>query len=434
MKTEEVLSEVFSGLLSGQTICWFSTALAILVACDTTIRLWTERHRFFKEDLNDQDRSLAWRLVLFLFLPLLTFIDMRATDVAAGLFGGFLNHPEYGFVWYSGQLVFDGPVSDAAKLAVLFAGEAAQLSLALLIMPAMLLRPHPFLATLLGYAVAFTLGLNLIVDPALSLAGMTMAGSERWSFLFASLQNSADATSTLSLNIVIAHGVLLSLYLLCLINSRARLVFSDLSRPQISEELKQCLLSWQAQPSDPNLTLKLGLLYLRAGITRRAHKMLRRLREEFPSTIQTSLLNALLCFHERRYKASRKAFIETSEFPLAGDTLRASLLAAAACAAFAEGDDEGALNLAERALEFEDASITARMVKVDAFLHQGKKEQAAQEILVAMHMGLDFDLKDKVPLDIEETFAALADAVSQPHEAVHAQTKAGTETPAERSK
>ncbi len=402
-------NDVFGSLLSGHFLSWCSTAVAILVACDTSMRLWTERHRFFKEELSDEDRAFAWRLVLFLLLPLLTFIDLRATDIAAGLFGGYLVKPEYGFIWYNAQLAFDHPqqISEAASLAVLFAGEAVQLAFALLLLPALLVRPHPFLATFLGYAMAFTLGLNLIVDPALSLAGM---GMQRWAELL------ANTRSPFCQQILLAHIAMLAVYLFCLINSRTRLFFSDLSRPQITSELKECLAQWQLDKNNPTLTLKLGLLYLRAGVKRRARKMLKLLQSEFPSTIQTSLLTALMAFHERRYKAARLAFVQTAAFPGVQDPrLHASLLAAAACAAFADGDENESLNLCDRALEFEDACITARMVKVDAYLHQGKKEQAAQEILVAMHLGLDFDLKDKVPLDIEETFQAIVSLSQDKH-------------------
>ena len=47
------------------------------------------------------------------------------------------------------------------------------------------------------------------------------------------------------------------------------------------------------------------------------------------------------------------------------------------------------------------------MVRVDAYLAQGKKEQAAQEIMIAMHLGLDFDLKDNVPLDSEKAYGEI---------------------------
>lgn len=51
------------------------------------------------------------------------------------------------------------------------------------------------------------------------------------------------------------------------------------------------------------------------------------------------------------------------------------------------------------------------MVKVDAYLAQGKKEQAAQEIMQAMRLGLNFDLKDKIPLDIDLAYKRLTDSV-----------------------
>ena len=51
------------------------------------------------------------------------------------------------------------------------------------------------------------------------------------------------------------------------------------------------------------------------------------------------------------------------------------------------------------------------MVKVDVYLAQGKKEQAAQEIFVAMHLGLEFDLKDKIPIDSEKALIYLRTAI-----------------------
>src|SRR5262249_32985857 len=90
-----------------------------------------------------------------------------------------------------------------------------------------------------------------------------------------------------------------------------------------------------------------------------------------------------------------------SDFPGVDGELKASLLAAGSCSAFGAGDLIGALNLCERALEFDDACLVARMVKVDVFLRQGKKEQAGEEILNAMHLGLTLDLENKVPLDTD---------------------------------
>ncbi len=51
--------------------------------------------------------------------------------------------------------------------------------------------------------------------------------------------------------------------------------------------------------------------------------------------------------------------------------------------------------------------MVARMVKVDAYLKLGRKEQAAEEILVAMHSGMPLDLENKVPLDMDRTFESI---------------------------
>jgi hypothetical protein len=47
------------------------------------------------------------------------------------------------------------------------------------------------------------------------------------------------------------------------------------------------------------------------------------------------------------------------------------------------------------------------MVKVDVFLRQGKREQAGDEILSAMRLGLTLELENKVPLDVERCFNAI---------------------------
>jgi len=47
------------------------------------------------------------------------------------------------------------------------------------------------------------------------------------------------------------------------------------------------------------------------------------------------------------------------------------------------------------------------MVKVDVFLRQGKKEQAGEEILFAMQMGLTLDLENQIPLDTERAYECL---------------------------
>jgi hypothetical protein len=113
-----------------------------MLAADTSIRLWTERHRLTKETLNDDDRAFAWRLVLFLVLPFLILIDWRAGDIPA-------------LHSYAG-----------------FAGEILQVLFALVLIPALVMRPHPFLATFLGYTIVFTLGLNFILQPIMILSGV----------------------------------------------------------------------------------------------------------------------------------------------------------------------------------------------------------------------------------------------------------------------
>jgi len=393
-------------LFSHQFFSWCAAGIAVIVSLDTVVRLWTERHRLVKDELNDEDRSFVWRLVVFVVLPFLTLIDMRATDAAAGLAGGYLAHPAYGFIWYHGTLQGLGQAAPATVALVYAAGALAQILFALLLVPALFFRPHPFFATFLGYTVAFTLALNLIMDPILSMAGL---GLPRWAEI---LKLGMANPQAVYLPVALQCG-LTGLYLFFITSSSVRLWFSDLTRPQISLELRQCLEKFEASLADPkskhktltdNLYLELGLLYVRAGLTRQASKVLKQMQAAYPASICTSFLRAMLAFQERKYKEARQAFVFTSDFGGVDGELRASLLAAAACSAYAQQDIEGSLDLCERALEFEDACLTARLVKVDAYLAKGKKEQAAQEIMVAMHLGLDFDLKDKVPVDSDRVF------------------------------
>ena len=378
------LSAVAQQLLCHPFASWCLVALALMLAADTSIRLWTERHRLTKETLNDDDRAFAWRLVLFLVLPFLILIDWRAGDIPA-------------LHSYAG-----------------FAGEILQVLFAIVLIPAMVMRPHPFLATFLGYTIVFTLGLNFILQPIMTLSGVFGISG----VFSGALGGAADHATTISAKLgqvnssnflpyVVTHAALALAYVACLSNSHLRMWFSDLSRPHSSRELKERMTLWQEQKNDANATLHLGLLYTKAGLGRQSRKMLKHLQQNFPDSMQTSFLKALLAFRQRQYAASKLGFIQTSEYEGVDGELRASLLAAAACAAFAAGETVKSLNLCDRALEFEDACLTARMVRVDAYLAQGKKEQAAQEIMVAMHLGLDFDLKDNVPLDIEKAYGEI---------------------------
>ena len=44
---------------------WCVTGISVLVGVDTVLRLWTERHRFPKDDLSEEDRAMIWRIVVF---------------------------------------------------------------------------------------------------------------------------------------------------------------------------------------------------------------------------------------------------------------------------------------------------------------------------------------------------------------------------------
>lgn len=388
-------------LFSHQFFSWCAAGIAVIVSLDTIIRLWTERHRLVKDELNDEDRSFVWRLVVFVVLPMLTLIDLRATDIAASMAGGYLADAAYGFIWYHGTLHGLAGASLSTVALVYAAGDFAQILFALLLIPALFFRPHPFFATFLGYTIAFTLGLNLVIDPILSMAGL---GLPRWAEI---LKVGMADPHAAYLPIAIQCG-LTGLYLFFITSTAVRLWFSDLTRPQISQELHQCLERFEAGLKDKELTdnlcLEVGLLYARAGLTRQAAKILKQMQSLYPASICTSFLKAMVAFQERKYRDARLAFVATSNWGGVDGELKASLLAAAACCAYAQEDIEGSLDLCERALEFEDACLTARMVKVDAYLAKGKKEQAAQEIMVAMHLGLDFDLKDKVPVDADRVF------------------------------
>jgi len=388
-------------LFSHQFFSWCAAGIAVIISLDTVVRLWAERHRLVKDELNDEDRAFVWRLVVFVVLPFLTLIDMRATEVAASWAGGYLANPAYGFIWYHGSLHGLSQAGPAIVALVYTAGAMAQILFALLLLPALFFRPHPFFATFLGYSVAFTLALNLLMDPILSMAGL---GLPRWAEI---LKLGMADPQAVYLPVALQCG-LTGLYLFFITSSAVRLWFSDLTRPQISLELRQCLERFETSLADKelndNLYLELGLLYVRAGLTRQASKVLKQMQAAYPVSICTCFLKAMLAFQERKYKDARLAFVHASNFAGVEGELRASLLAAAACSAYAQQDIEGSLDLCERALEFEDACLTARLVKVDAYLAKGKKEQAAQEIMVAMHLGLDFDLKDKVPVDSDRVF------------------------------
>ncbi len=374
---------------------WCVTGVTALVGLNTIWRLWSERDRLTKEDLNEEDRAFAWRVVVFLIFPLTLLLDLRATSMVCDLLGGYVRSFSYGLLWYH---VLPAGLPTDYIIPVLFSGSIATSVLALCLLPALFFKPHPFFATIIGYTSVFLLALNLIADPLLSIAGL---GSVRWQIAF------TDGAVDQRLPLVAVHIVLATLFVLFMRYSKVRLWFSELSRPNANEELREALSNMQTYPDSPRLVCKVGLLYDKAGLRRQAKKQLKRLRDNFGQSLYANFLESLILYRRRDYKSARKAFTFTSDHPGVDGDLKGSLLAAAACAAFAEGDVIGALNLSERALEFDHACLVARMVKVDVFLAQGKKEHAGEEILLAMHMGLTLDLENKVPLDVERAYECL---------------------------
>lgn len=375
---------------------WCVAGVSLLVALNTVMRLWTERHRLLKDDLNDEDRALVWRVVIFLIFPLLILFELRSTIVATTLFGGIIEDWTYGLLWY--EAVPTGLFSDKLMIPSLFSGELLIGVMSLCLLPSLLFRPHPFLATLVGYTVAFVFGLNLVVEPLLAMTGM--AGN-KWHLAF-----TLGAPEQL-VPLIAVHAVLAVVYVFVVRNSFVRMWFSDLTRPEASERLRLAIADCAVEPQSPRLTCRLGLMYDRAGLRRQAKRQLGVLKRTSKSSIYTAFLDAVMAYKRRKYDVARKSFTSASDHPGVDGELKASLLAASACSAFAHGDTVGALNLCERALEFDDACLVARMVKVDAFLKMGRKEQAAEEILVAMHTGLSLDLENKIPLDMDRAFESI---------------------------
>lgn len=369
---------------------WLVTAVVTIVGLNTIVRLWSERERLWRDDLQEEDRAFAWRVVIFLIFPLLTITDLRATMVASQWLGGFIKSWSYGLFWYSA--VPAGLPSEHLFMPVLFAGAAVQFALALCLLPALFFRPHPFLATIIGYTISFILALNLIIEPVISAVGL---GGSRWS-LFMQTSNTEERIMMFSI-----YGVLALLYFAALSNRTVRMWFVDLSRPALSEKLRDAAQQVRHEPNNPYLVARASILFLRSGMAGEARKHFRRLRYLVPDSVYVPFVQAMLSYYKHDFKAARKAFLEAAEFPYVDASLKGVLLAASACGAFAEGDNHEALNLAERSLEFDEASVVARMVKVDVFLRSGSKEQAGEEILNAIRRGLDLNLDNKLPLDSE---------------------------------
>jgi hypothetical protein len=379
-----------------QICLWSIAAITSIVSLNTIWRVYAERDRFLKEDLNDADSAFAWRLVVFVVFPLLNLIDLRSTTTCCQLLGGYIKHWSYGLIWYQALPV--GLTSTNNLIAVAFSGMVAETVLTLLLLPALFFRPHPFLAMLIGYTVVFVPALNFIVDPLLSLVGL---GSSRW-------QLACTYGSSMQLAPLYAVHFLLGFLYLCLVRSQwIRFWFSSLTRPNASERLKK-LLAGNESLDNPKTACQLALLFEHAGLRRNAMRHLQLMKRECPESLYAVFAESYICYRKREYKKARRSFLFASDYPSVDGELKASLLAAAGCSAFAEGDIIGALNLSERALEFDHYSLVARMVKVDVFLRQGKRDQAGAELLVAMRMGLTEELEDKIPLDVDRVFRCIS--------------------------
>jgi tetratricopeptide (TPR) repeat protein len=210
------------------------------------------------------------------------------------------------------------------------------------------------------------------------------------------------------LSLGVANLFLAAIFVAVLRNTRVRFWFSELTRPTASQDLREALSSWHGDSDSAQLNCRLGLLYDKAGLRRQAYSQLKLAKEKYPRSLYTLFLNSIICYRRRDYRNARHLFLIASDASGVDGELKADLLAASACAAFAAGDTVGALNLSERALEFDYSSLVARMVKVDVFLRQGKREQAGEEILATMRLGLTLELENKVPLDTDRTLQAIA--------------------------
>jgi hypothetical protein len=396
-----------------QISLWCFTAVAGAVCLNTIWRIFSERDRFFKDDLSDTDSAFAWQIVIFLVMPLLTFLDFKTTAACCQLLGGSLTHLHYAILWYQGVPI-DLPATKYF-IPVLFSGMFAETALVLLILPALAFRPHPFVAMLIGYTAAFVPAMNLIVEPVLSIVGL---GNPKWILAF-EYGLKQQLVPLLGLHILLAL-----VYLICLKSDTLRLWFSSLTRPDASDKLKATLASHE-NLDNAKTACYLSLLYEGAGLRNKAQKQLNKLIKSCPDALHTIFADAYLSYRRRDYKRARKLFLQISDSISADPLLKASLLAASACSAFAEGDMTMALNLCERALEFDNRSLVARMVKVDVFLRKSEKDQARAELLLAMQLGLTPYLENKVPLDAELSFRLLSNAEERraAKQAIYAVTK-----------
>ncbi|MBX9687868.1 MAG: hypothetical protein K2X27_14275 [Candidatus Obscuribacterales bacterium] len=377
------MSELYTNILS---------AVVLAIAAGTIVELWKQRHGLLSDEVGEEFRSLSWRVVIFLIFPFVVWMDLRASILATEFLGGWVKDWHYGLLWFS-AIPRSLPSADLL-LPALFAGVLVQFLLALCLVPSLFFRPHPFLASVITQTISLILASNLILDPLLGVAG---AGSSRWQIAYASAPRDG-------LLLILALYLCASLLFLFAAKSKTiRIWLAELTSPALAEQLRIAISEAKFDRNNQYQCCRLAILFDKAGMKSNAAKELQHLSKIAEGSIYLPFLEGLLSYKKRHYKKSRRAFEAAASFRDLNETLRATFFSAAACAAYADEDTEGSLNLCDRALEFDDKSLVARMVKVDAYLRLGKKEEAGEEVLAAIQRGLDCDVEDKIPMDPELT-------------------------------
>ncbi len=246
---------------------------------------------------------------------------------------------------------------------------------------------------LITYTCVFVLSINLIVDPVLSVIGF---GSAHWQI--AIIQGTKKELIILALT-----HFSLALLLVGLISSETiQKFFAELIRPIAMERLKKALAENAASPTKDNLvaSCNLVLLYESAGLTKQANKKLKEIKTNDGQACLPKFVEAYLSYRRRNYKQALKLFLALadSNFTLSNE-LKSMFLAAAGCAAHAMRDFVPALNLVDRALEFDHHCAIARMIKIDIYLKQGKEEKAADELQTSLLNGMDQNIDQQIPID-----------------------------------
>lgn len=395
-----------------QVYLWTVSAIAAFLALSTLFRLAIKPSRIFSEELGDYDRAMVWQIVIFIVFPALNLLSLKATFAAIDYFGGYVQNWSFGMLW--ADCTPQGISNPDALACVYLAGPCLQLLFALALAPALLFRPHPFVVCLISYTICFIFALNLLLDPTMCALGL---GGISWQVAYRFLSEPAR-------NYLLAFNLSSALAFIAIFRSNSiRSFFAQLTRPVAFSALEIAKAQAQAFPHSAQLACRLALAYEQTGLLSQSYKQLKVMSKKFPETLWLPFLRGYLAYKKANYKLALASFSEASEMPIAQGKLRSYFLAAQACSAFAQGKKLDALNLAERALEFDDHAFVARMVKVDVFLADGKKDQAANEVLQFLSKGFgtrDFlskdidgqasELKGKIPLDVEKTIDEIARA------------------------